>query len=163
MMTTSNGNIFRVTGLLCAAFTGHRWIPLTKASDAELWWFFDLSLNKRLSKQSKRRWFETPSRSLWRHCNTQCSRMIVSHWKIYDVITMACVGDISYHDTIWLTKHQQNEIKFHHGIIPSFPHWLHFMPGIRRLDGFVTLLGSVAESLTGCLLYMCQNSLLTKR
>ena len=31
--------------------------------------FFDLCLNKRLSKQSRRRWFETPSRSLWRHCN----------------------------------------------------------------------------------------------
>ena len=31
--------------------------------------FFDLLLNKRLSKQSRQRWFETPSRSLWRHCN----------------------------------------------------------------------------------------------
>ena len=31
--------------------------------------FFDLRLNKRLSKQSKHRWFETLSRSLWRHCN----------------------------------------------------------------------------------------------
>ena len=31
--------------------------------------FFDLRLNKRLSKHSRRRWFETPSRSLWRHCN----------------------------------------------------------------------------------------------
>ena len=30
---------------------------------------FDLRLNKRLSKQSRRRWFETPSRSLWPHCN----------------------------------------------------------------------------------------------
>ena len=30
---------------------------------------FDLRLNKRLSKQSKRRWFETPTRSLSRHCN----------------------------------------------------------------------------------------------
>ena len=30
--------------------------------------FFDLRLNKPL-KQSRRRWFETPSRSLWRHCN----------------------------------------------------------------------------------------------
>ena len=39
MMTSSNGNIFRVTGPLCWEFTGHRWIPLTKASDAELWWF----------------------------------------------------------------------------------------------------------------------------
>ena len=31
--------------------------------------FFDLYLNKRLSKQSGRRWFETPSRPLWHHCN----------------------------------------------------------------------------------------------
>ena len=39
MMTSSNGNIFRVTGPLCGEFTGHRWIPLTKVSDAELWCF----------------------------------------------------------------------------------------------------------------------------
>ena len=39
MMTSSNGNIFRVTGLLCGEFTGDRWIPRTKASDAELWCF----------------------------------------------------------------------------------------------------------------------------
>ena len=31
--------------------------------------FFDLRSNKRLSKQSRRRWFETSPRSLWRHCN----------------------------------------------------------------------------------------------
>ena len=31
--------------------------------------FFDLCLNKRLSKRSRRWWFETPSGSLWRHCN----------------------------------------------------------------------------------------------
>ena len=30
--------------------------------------FFDLRLNKRLSKQSIRRWFVTPSHSLWCHC-----------------------------------------------------------------------------------------------
>ena len=37
MMTSSNGNIFRVTGHLCGEFTGPRWILHTKASDAELW------------------------------------------------------------------------------------------------------------------------------
>ena len=31
--------------------------------------FFDLRLNKRLSKQWRCRGFETPSRSFWRHCN----------------------------------------------------------------------------------------------
>ena len=39
IMTSSNGNIFRDTGPLCGEITGHRWIPLTKASDAELWCF----------------------------------------------------------------------------------------------------------------------------
>ena len=39
MITSSNGNIFRVTGHLCGEFTGHRWIPRTKASDSELWCF----------------------------------------------------------------------------------------------------------------------------
>ena len=34
MMTSSNGNISRVTDPLC-----HRWIPLTKASDVKLWCF----------------------------------------------------------------------------------------------------------------------------
>ena len=29
----------RVIGPLCGEFTGHRWIPRTKASDAELWCF----------------------------------------------------------------------------------------------------------------------------
>ena len=36
MMTSSIENIFRVTGHLCGEFTGPRWIPHTKASDAEL-------------------------------------------------------------------------------------------------------------------------------
>ena len=39
--------------------------PVTRSFDV----FFDLRLNKGLSEQSRRRWFETPSRSLWRHCN----------------------------------------------------------------------------------------------
>ena len=39
MMTSSNGNIFRVTGPLCGEFTGHRWIPRTKAIDVDLWCF----------------------------------------------------------------------------------------------------------------------------
>ena len=38
-MTSSNGNLVRVTGPLRGEFTGNRWIPLTKASDVELWCF----------------------------------------------------------------------------------------------------------------------------
>ena len=50
----------------------HRWPvdspsqrPATRCFEV----FFDLRPNKRFSKQSRRRWFETPSRSVWRHCN----------------------------------------------------------------------------------------------
>ena len=67
-MTSSSGNIFRITGPLWRKFSGHRWITLTKARDAELWCIL-WRLNKRLSKQSWGWWFETPYRSLWRHCN----------------------------------------------------------------------------------------------
>ena len=66
MTTSSNGNIFRVTSHLCGEFTGHRHSRCTKASDAELLcFFFDLRLNKRLSKQSLGWWFETPSNPLY--------------------------------------------------------------------------------------------------
>ena len=48
---------------------GHRWFPsqspVTRSFDV----FFDLRLNKLSSKQSRRRWFETPLRSLSRHCD----------------------------------------------------------------------------------------------
>ena len=69
MMTSSNGNSFRVTGHLCGnspvtiEFPTQR--PVTQSFDV----FFDLHLNKRLSKQSWGWWFETPSRPLWRHNN----------------------------------------------------------------------------------------------
>ena len=69
MMASSNGNISRVTGHLCGEFTGHRWIPRTMASYAELWYSLWSGLNKRLSKQSWDWWFETLSRPLWRHRN----------------------------------------------------------------------------------------------
>ena len=55
LMTSSNGNVIRVTGPLCGEFTGHV--------------FFHLRMNKRLSKQSWGWWFETPSWSFWCHCN----------------------------------------------------------------------------------------------
>ena len=39
--------------------------PVTRSIDV----FFDLCLNKRLSKPSRRRWFKTALRSFWGHCN----------------------------------------------------------------------------------------------
>ena len=47
------------------AFRSQR--PVTGSFDV----LFDLRLNKRFYKQSRCRWLETPSRSLWRHCNAK--------------------------------------------------------------------------------------------
>ena len=66
---SSNENISRVTGF-CAGNS-----PVTGDFPAQNQWrgalMFSLIcvLNKRLSKQLLGWWFETPSRSLWRHCN----------------------------------------------------------------------------------------------
>ena len=50
--------------------------PMKRSFDV----FFDLRLNKRLSKQSWSGWFETPSRLLWRHCN---------EWRVISIAKMA--------------------------------------------------------------------------
>ena len=71
MMTSSNGNIFRVTGHLCGEFTGPRWIPRTKTSAAELWCFLWSAPDKWLNKLWRGWWFETPSCPLWLHCNAK--------------------------------------------------------------------------------------------
>ena len=71
MMTSSNGNIFRVTGRLCGEFTGPGEFPTQRPVTRSFDVFFDLRLNKRLSKQSWGWLFETQSCSLWRHRNEQ--------------------------------------------------------------------------------------------
>ena len=72
-MTSSNGNIFRVTRPLCGEFTGPGEFPTQRPVTRSFDVFFDLRLNKRLSKQPGGWWFETQSWSLWRQCN------VVSH------------------------------------------------------------------------------------
>ena len=77
MMTSSNGNIFRVTGPLCGEFTAPGEFlaqrPVTRSFDV----FFDLHLNRRLSTQPWGWWFETPSLSLWRQCYDRAIRGVL--------------------------------------------------------------------------------------
>ena len=68
-MTSSNGIIFRATGPLWGKFIGPRWLPITRPLSQTFYVFFDLRLNKRLSKPSRCRLLEMSSRSLWRHFN----------------------------------------------------------------------------------------------
>ena len=90
MIAPSYGNIFRVNGHLCGVFTGPRWIPAQRPVTRSFDVFFDLRLNKMLSKQSWGRWFEPLSCPLWRHSNApwssfyswltwQCSRQIYGY------------------------------------------------------------------------------------
>ena len=54
--------------------------PVTRDFDV----FFDLHLNKRLSKQSWGWWFDAQSRPLWRHCNGLQLYFLTFHSIIYD-------------------------------------------------------------------------------
>ena len=66
-ISSTHDDVFRVIGPMCGEFTGEfpSQRPVTRSFDVS----FDLRLNKRLSKRPRRRWFKTPSRSQWRHCN----------------------------------------------------------------------------------------------
>ena len=86
----------------------HRWPsqrPVTRSFDV----FFDLCLNKRLSKQSCGGWFETPSRPLWRHRNACVFR------HVYDYLR--CVEDMaqnygcSYTAADWQEKLSRNVLE----------------------------------------------------
>ena len=54
----------------------HRWLmhSLTKASNAELWSFLWSAPEQTVEKTMRSRWFETPSRSFWRHRNKNFMR-----------------------------------------------------------------------------------------
>ena len=64
-------------------------------------YFFDLRLNKRLSKQSIDLWFETPSRSLSRHCNGQrpCELFDIyqeTEWWLTVRVNACCLTTLKY-------------------------------------------------------------------
>ena len=83
MITSSNGNIFRVTGPLCGEFTGHQWIPRTKASGVELSCFFICA------------WING-----W--VNNRKSGDLRRHRTHYDVIVMVTVGRGGLRDIQWV-------------------------------------------------------------
>ena len=72
--------------------------PVTRSFDV----FFDLRVNKRLNKQSRGWWFETPSRSLWRHCNDNRILLHVLVW----------IYRFTFHVTCFQEKQTQYIITF---------------------------------------------------
>ena len=102
-MTSSNGNIFRVTGPLCGEFTGPGEFPTQRPVTRSFDVFFDLRLDKRLNKQSWGWWFETLSCPFWRHRNvgSQLSRPITYICKpthhLLDFIVACRLFDTKFH------------------------------------------------------------------
>ena len=100
MMTSSKGNIFRVTDPLWGEFADH-WIPLTKPVTRNFDAFFDLRLNKRVSKQSRRRCFEVSSPHYdvtvmvrgWYYLMWTPSYVEISIWR--DYTTQVIIGCVS--------------------------------------------------------------------
>ena len=90
--------------------------PVTQSLDV----FFDLRLNKRLSKQPWGWWFETLSWSLWRQCNDNQS---INHY-------ILALGTSRYTDasTKWMTLFRQHfQMNFLEWNLWSFNHnQLHF-------------------------------------
>ena len=62
--------------------------PMTRSFDV----FFDLRLNKRLSKQSRGWWFETLSRPLWRHRNGTTSERVLASAVAADALLLKHQG-----------------------------------------------------------------------
>ena len=85
-MTSSNGNIFRVIGPLWGESIGHRWIPPTSASYAELWSFLWSAPEQRAEQT---RWLETPSQPLWYQCNANQDSV-----NIWGIGTQIYVGEL---------------------------------------------------------------------
>ena len=69
--------------------------PVTRSIDV----YFDLRPNKRLSKQSRGWWFETPSRPFWRHRNAMVHQQILVENMLY--IYMPNVLWSRYHLIAW--------------------------------------------------------------
>ena len=65
--------------------------PVTRSFDV----FFNLRLNKRLSKQSSHWWFETPSRSLWRHCNVRTHHIYI-YYHFFSIEMVQVVEHLSH-------------------------------------------------------------------
>ena len=76
-------------------FPGNKdpWEPCNKLStDINVCFdvFFDMHLNKRLSKQSWGWWFETPSRPLWCHCN-ELTKLQLLCFLLHPILCCICL------------------------------------------------------------------------
>ena len=109
MITSTNGNISRVTVPLWGESTDHRWIPLKKASDAELWCFLSST-----PEQTVEQTIETPviwdafvlimTSLLWTIYYTVLKSRFCSSFE-YEHPYMKSTGARSSYELQWLRLH----------------------------------------------------------
>ena len=81
--------------------------PVTRSVDV----FFDLRLNKRLSKQPWGWWFETPSRLLWRHCNVIFFHKIYVTTDLKKGLANEISDELVRNALFWMTTGSCNAVK----------------------------------------------------
>ena len=95
---------FSVLLAICAAQR-----PVTRGFDV----FFDLRLNKRLSKQLWGWWLETLSRPLWRHCNDNVFRIITKQEQKH-ICGKTMLSLVSGKIQIYLQSNLYQHFSYHH-------------------------------------------------
>ena len=99
--------------------------PVTRSFD----FFFDLRLNKPLSKQWWGWWFETPSRQLWRHCNVLEQNILLlnvarEHMYLWRDFTIHTFGE--KHPLLWIQGRFGCHIAVFHNGVPRLDYWAHW-------------------------------------
>ena len=121
MMTSSNGNIFRVTDPLCGS-------PVNSPNKGQRRWavIFSLicaSINTRLNNREAGL-FQTPSRSLWR---SSYANAICPNWHYNDVIMGAIASQITSVTIVYSTVYSDADQRKHQSSSS-----LAFVRGIQR-------------------------------
>ena len=135
MMTSWNGNIFRVTGLC----EGDPPVPLTKANDADLWWFFFFICawtngwaNNRDAGDMRRHWGQYDVTVMetfifsWNEilhwniglCNTPLHGRIVRH--SHEVPTEVCLSKANGHERRWYIRNAFSLVK---ALLKTYHDW----------------------------------------
>ena len=128
--------------LLISEFPSKR--PVTRSFDV----FFDLRLNKWLSKQSRRWWLEMPSCSLWRHCNDglvqDCSISIANALDILQSRTKPSI--------CWLLPYQMHHL-LQNRFLPPHQHAL--FPLLKTPGSYTQSCHKNPHAQTAVVVYMC--------
>ena len=116
IMTSSNGNIFRVTVFVRGIHRSSVNSPHKGQWRGALTYSLICAWTQQLSRQWRRRWFETPSRSLWRHyIFFKDAKRRVKCFVNSDEVTKFCTHEIKSKtktkmNTMEETAHQQHDV-----------------------------------------------------